>query len=91
MQDRTSKKGKELFELFNERLSRGGKVESCDYLSLCYVDTLCMLRSMRSQDNCARIQPGFSFKDKKRDTEVGLSIFLFSFDDRFSFFLDQFH
>lgn len=78
-----------LFQLFNTRLSRGGKVEECS-TSLCKSDTICMMRSMRSESNCvvsflpscfsyqglnrssmqAFIQPGFTFRDRKRDTEV---------------------
>ncbi|ORY88479.1 Metallo-dependent phosphatase-like protein [Leucosporidium creatinivorum] len=58
-----------VFQLFNTRLSRGGKVEDCSG-HICKNNTICMLRSMRSESNCAVIQPGLSFKDRKRDTEV---------------------
>ncbi|KAM0790378.1 hypothetical protein ACM66B_003260 [Microbotryomycetes sp. NB124-2] len=57
------------FQLFNTRLSRGGKVEDCSG-SICKNNTICMLRAMRSESNCAVIQPGLSFKDRKRDTEA---------------------
>lgn len=103
-----------VFQLFNTRLSRGGKVEDCSG-PICKKNTICMLRSMRSESNCvstpslslfslslslsisipsppffstdlrfasvrvffffrkkkkAVIQPGLSFKDQKRDTDV---------------------
>ncbi|GAA5905328.1 hypothetical protein JCM6882_003745 [Rhodosporidiobolus microsporus] len=57
------------FQLFNARLSRGGKIEDCSG-PVCRKNTICMLRSMRSEDNCAVIQPGLSFKDQKRDTDA---------------------
>ncbi|GAA5973924.1 hypothetical protein JCM21900_004999, partial [Sporobolomyces salmonicolor] len=57
-----------VFQLFNTRLSRGGKVEDCSG-PICKSNTICMLRSMRSESNCAVIQPGLSFKDQKRDTD----------------------
>ncbi|GAA6020607.1 hypothetical protein JCM10207_008685, partial [Rhodosporidiobolus poonsookiae] len=41
----------EAFQLFNTRLSRGGKVEDCSG-PVCKNNTICMLRSMRSEDNC---------------------------------------
>lgn len=43
-----------LFQLFNTRLSRGGKVEECS-TTLCKSDTICMMRSMRSESNCVRL------------------------------------
>ncbi|GAA6057978.1 hypothetical protein JCM3770_004596 [Rhodotorula araucariae] len=58
-----------VFQLFNERLSRGGKIEDCSG-PVCKNNTICMLRSMRSESNCAVIQPGLSFKDQKRDTDA---------------------
>ncbi|GAA5886496.1 hypothetical protein JCM16303_001431 [Sporobolomyces ruberrimus] len=58
-----------VFQLFNTRLSRGGKVEDCSG-PICKKNTICMLRSMRSESNCAVIQPGLSFKDQKRDTDA---------------------
>ncbi|GAA5820836.1 hypothetical protein JCM11251_001836 [Rhodosporidiobolus azoricus] len=62
-------KNETAFQLFNTRLSRGGKIEDCSG-PLCRKNTICMLRSMRSEDNCAVIQPGLSFKDQKRDTDA---------------------
>ncbi|KAK4047454.1 hypothetical protein OIV83_005366 [Microbotryomycetes sp. JL201] len=62
-------KNETAFQLFNTRLSRGGKVEDCSG-SICKNNTICMLRAMRSESNCAVIQPGLSFKDRKRDTEA---------------------
>ncbi|GAA5985539.1 hypothetical protein JCM10908_007017 [Rhodotorula pacifica] len=59
----------EVFQLFNTRLSRGGKIEDCSG-GLCRKNTVCMLRSMRSESNCAVIKPGLSFKDQKRDTDA---------------------
>ncbi|GAA5900911.1 hypothetical protein JCM8208_007562 [Rhodotorula glutinis] len=58
-----------VFQLFNERLSRGGKIEDCSG-PICRNNTICMLRSMQSESNCAVIQPGLSFKDQKRDTDA---------------------
>ncbi|TKA54510.1 hypothetical protein B0A53_03203 [Rhodotorula sp. CCFEE 5036] len=58
-----------VFQLFNTRLSRGGKIEDCSG-GLCRKNTICMLRSMRSESNCAVIKPGLSFKDQKRDTDA---------------------
>ncbi|GJN94375.1 hypothetical protein Rhopal_007454-T1 [Rhodotorula paludigena] len=58
-----------VFQLFNTRLSRGGKIEDCSG-PVCKNNTICMLRSMRSESNCAVIQPGLSFKDQKRDTDA---------------------
>ncbi|CDR46236.1 RHTO0S12e01882g1_1 [Rhodotorula toruloides] len=58
-----------VFQLFNVRLSRGGKIEDCSG-PICKNNTICMLRSMRSESNCAVIQPGLSFKDQKRDTDA---------------------
>ncbi|GAA6019186.1 hypothetical protein JCM8202_000927 [Rhodotorula sphaerocarpa] len=58
-----------VFQLFNARLSRGGKIEECSN-GVCRKNTLCMLRSMRSESNCAVIKPGLSFKDQKRDTDA---------------------
>ncbi|BGP43548.1 hypothetical protein JCM10449v2_007589 [Rhodotorula kratochvilovae] len=58
-----------VFQLFNTRLSRGGKIEDCSG-PMCKNATICMLRSMRSESNCAVIQPGLSFKDQKRDTDA---------------------
>ncbi|GAA5880774.1 hypothetical protein JCM1840_001369 [Sporobolomyces johnsonii] len=58
-----------VFQMFNTRLSRGGKVEDCSG-PICKSNTICMLRSMRSESNCAVIQPGLSFKDQKRDTDA---------------------
>lgn len=40
-----------VFQLFNTRLSRGGKVENCSG-HICKNNTICMLRSMRSESNC---------------------------------------
>jgi len=40
-----------VFQLFNTRLSRGGKVEDCSG-PICKKNTICMLRSMRSESNC---------------------------------------
>ncbi|BGP20196.1 hypothetical protein JCM10213v2_008331 [Rhodosporidiobolus nylandii] len=62
-------KNETVFQLFNTRLSRGGKIEDCSG-PICRKNTICMLRSMRSEDNCAVIQPGLSFKDQKRDTDA---------------------
>ncbi|GAA5820218.1 hypothetical protein JCM10212_006785 [Sporobolomyces blumeae] len=62
-------KNETVFQLFNTRLSRGGKVEDCSG-PICKKNTICMLRSMRSESNCAVIQPGLSFKDQKRDTDA---------------------
>ncbi|SCV68233.1 BQ2448_354 [Microbotryum intermedium] len=62
-------KNETAFQIFTDRLSRGGKVEDCSG-SICKNNTICMLRSMRSESNCAVIQPGLSFKDQKRDTEA---------------------
>ncbi|GAA6037470.1 hypothetical protein JCM8097_008204 [Rhodosporidiobolus ruineniae] len=62
-------KNETAFQLFNTRLSRGGKIEDCSG-PICRQHTVCMLRSMRSEDNCAVIQPGLSFKDQKRDTDA---------------------
>ncbi|BGP27692.1 hypothetical protein JCM10295v2_006667 [Rhodotorula toruloides] len=58
-----------VFQLFNTRLSRGGKIEDCSG-PICKNNTICMLRSMQSESNCAVIQPGLSFKDQKRDTDA---------------------
>ncbi|GAA5871736.1 hypothetical protein JCM8547_008128 [Rhodosporidiobolus lusitaniae] len=62
-------KNETVFQLFNERLSRGGKIEDCSG-PVCRKNTICMLRSMRSENNCAVIQPGLSFNDRKRDTDA---------------------
>lgn len=43
-----------IFQLFNTRLSRGGKVESCNG-HVCKNNTICMLRSMRSESNCVSL------------------------------------
>ncbi|SGY18076.1 BQ5605_C015g07970 [Microbotryum silenes-dioicae] len=62
-------KNETAFQIFTNRLSRGGKIEDCSG-PICKNNTICMLRSMRSESNCAVIQPGLSFKDQKRDTEA---------------------
>lgn len=53
-----------LFQLFNVRLSRGGKIDHCR--GMCKNNTICSLRSLRSENNCAVVRPGFSFQDKER-------------------------
>ncbi|KAL8276271.1 hypothetical protein RQP46_011345 [Phenoliferia psychrophenolica] len=57
-----------VFQLYNTRLSRGGKVSDCATYA-CKNRTICMLRSMRAENNCITIKPGLSFKDKKRDPD----------------------
>lgn len=40
-----------MFQLYNTRLSRGGKVTDCSSYG-CKNRTICMLRSMRAENNC---------------------------------------
>ena len=47
----TSIDNRTVFQLFNTRLSRGGKIEDCSG-PICKKNTMCMLRSMRSESNC---------------------------------------
>ncbi|KAF8524305.1 sphingomyelin phosphodiesterase [Hysterangium stoloniferum] len=53
------------FQLFNERLSRGGDVQPCDDEGGCRNTTICDMRALRSQNNCDVPGPGFALK---RDT-----------------------
>ncbi|KZV95484.1 sphingomyelin phosphodiesterase [Exidia glandulosa HHB12029] len=50
----------EAFQLYNERLSRGGAVGACD--ADCKANTICNLRAARSENNCDVATPGLSFK-----------------------------
>ncbi|TDL22142.1 sphingomyelin phosphodiesterase [Rickenella mellea] len=48
------------FQLFNTRITRGGKVSACT--GDCKTSTICDLRALRAQNNCDVVTPGISFK-----------------------------
>ncbi|EJD50479.1 sphingomyelin phosphodiesterase [Auricularia subglabra TFB-10046 SS5] len=53
------------FQLYNTRISRGGKVGACT--GACKTQTICGLRAARSQDNCDVVTPGLPFKRADSD------------------------
>ncbi|PBK67541.1 sphingomyelin phosphodiesterase [Armillaria solidipes] len=59
------------FDLYYSFKTRGYSVEACD--TDCKAETICGLRAMRSQDNCAKTEPGLSYKRDLPGQSTGTS------------------